>query len=72
LVKKLPLEELASLQAARRVVETDFGEAGRVLIRYSGTEPKLRLLVEGRDPLAVQAAMEALVLGARENLEVLD
>jgi phosphoglucosamine mutase len=72
LVKKLPLEELASLQAARRAVETDFGEAGRVLIRYSGTEPKLRLLVEGRDPLAVQAAMEALVLGARENLEVLD
>jgi phosphoglucosamine mutase len=72
LVKKLPLEELTNLQAARRVVETDFGEAGRVLIRYSGTEPKLRLLVEGRDPLAVQAAMEALVLGARENLEVLD
>ncbi|NCG08913.1 MAG: phosphoglucosamine mutase [Verrucomicrobia bacterium] len=72
LAEKLPLEGLASLQASRVAVERDFGEAGRVLIRYSGTEPKLRLLVEGRDPVAVEAAMEALVRGAREDLEVLD
>lgn len=72
LLEKLPMEGLASLQTARAAVEADFGEAGRVLIRYSGTEPKLRLLVEGRDPVAVEAAMEALVLGAREDLKVLD
>lgn len=72
LVKKLPLGELSSLQATRVKVEDDFGEAGRVLIRYSGTEPKLRLLVEGRDAIAVETAMAALERAAREDLEVLN
>lgn len=36
----------AGLQAARKQVEAMLGERGRVLIRASGTEPKLRLMVE--------------------------
>ncbi len=35
--------------------EADVGQAGgRVLLRYSGTEPKARLLIEGRDAQVIE------------------
>ena len=36
------------LEAVRRI-EAAFDGRGRVLIRYSGTEPKARIMVEGED-----------------------
>jgi phosphoglucosamine mutase len=39
----------APLQAATREAETVLGDAGRVLIRASGTEPLVRVMVEARD-----------------------
>jgi phosphoglucosamine mutase len=41
--------EHAGLVAAKTQVEAMLGERGRVLIRASGTEPKLRLMVEAED-----------------------
>ena len=46
---KPPLEELPEVLALVKEAETKLGNAGRVLLRYSGTEPKIRLLIEGRD-----------------------
>lgn len=71
-VEKIPLAELSKLPAAIAKLETDFGADGRVLIRYSGTEPKLRMLVEGKDEKVIAAAMKALETAARAELEVLD
>ena len=47
--EKLPLDQFPNVQ--KLVTETDkaLNGAGRVLLRYSGTEPKIRLLIEGRD-----------------------
>jgi phosphoglucosamine mutase len=69
--EKRPLESLQGLGAAIREAREDLGGRGRVLVRYSGTEPKLRLLVEGPTQAAVAAAMEGLAAAARADLEVL-
>jgi phosphoglucosamine mutase len=46
---KKPIESLPSLVEAVGRVEAALEGRGRVLIRYSGTEPKARILVEGED-----------------------
>ena len=45
--EKRPLEELGELQKVVRDVEEKLGDDGRVMVRYSGTESKARVLVEG-------------------------
>ena len=51
---KPPLEEIAGLNELIGQAESAMAEDGRVLVRYSGTEKKIRVMVEARD----QAVME--------------
>ncbi len=44
---KRPIEELPAVQAEINAAEQEFGDAGRVLVRFSGTEPLARVMVEG-------------------------
>ena len=46
---KPPLEEIAGLEKAVKAAEERLGRDGRILIRYSGTEAVLRVMVEGPD-----------------------
>ena len=46
---RVPLVQLNALQEEMRRADAAFGSAGRHLIRYSGTENKLRILVEHQD-----------------------
>ena len=46
---KPPLEELRDVMKLRDEIERELAGEGRVLLRYSGTEPKIRLLIEGRE-----------------------
>jgi phosphoglucosamine mutase len=57
---KRPLEELPAVQKAIGAVEKALGADGRVLVRYSGTEKKARVMVEGQD--------ERVIRGHAENI----
>jgi phosphoglucosamine mutase len=53
-IKNIDLENNKSIQDAVRNVESKLNDKGRVLIRASGTEPKIRVMVEGEDLEAVK------------------
>lgn len=53
LAAKPPLESLPGVQRLLREAEAALGGSGRVMIRYSGTEPKVRILVEAQTEVAV-------------------
>src|SRR2546426_2617542 len=46
---KPPIEELREVVKLREEVERELAGKGRVVLRYSGTESKIRLLIEGRE-----------------------
>jgi len=50
---------------AKAAAERDLGKAGRVLLRPSGTEPVLRVMVEGEDGVKVRALAEMLAESVR-------
>ena len=50
----------APLQAATQAAEAALGDAGRVLIRASGTEPLVRVMVEARDAALAQSTAERI------------
>ena len=58
--EKPALATLTRLTAAIHEVEAELGSRGRVMVRYSGTESKIRLLVEGPDASAVAAGIAKL------------
>ncbi len=68
--EKKPIETLPALTAAIKAVESELGAQGRVLVRYSGTESLLRLLVEGPTEETVSASLARLEAAAREDLDV--
>ena len=70
--EKKPLATLPTLTATIKSVEAELGARGRVLVRYSGTEPKLRLLVEGETTVQVKSCLDRLGAAARADLEVIE
>ena len=47
--EKVDLEKIPEVAAAMREVEDRLGANGRLLVRYSGTEPLLRVMLEGQN-----------------------
>jgi phosphoglucosamine mutase len=54
--EKKPFAQLAGVEQLVAAAEKELAaQGGRLLLRYSGTEPKVRLLVEGRDAAALKS-----------------
>jgi phosphoglucosamine mutase len=60
-----PLEEMARLGAAMEAARQALGGDGRVLVRWSGTEAKLRIMVEGPDAQAIGRWASDMAAAAR-------
>jgi phosphoglucosamine mutase len=58
---KVDLDNHADLKQAQLEVEESLGDEGRVLIRASGTEPLIRVMVEGKNLTLVQQSADKLV-----------
>ena len=59
----------STIDAAVRAAEARLGESGRVLLRPSGTEPLLRVMVEGSDAALVDAQARAIAEAVRETMQ---
>jgi phosphoglucosamine mutase len=58
--RKPPFSELPAVGASVDQAERALEGKGRVLLRYSGTEPKVRLLIEGRDAAQINALADQI------------
>ncbi|ADH70540.1 MULTISPECIES: phosphoglucosamine mutase [Nocardiopsis] len=67
-VDKARAKDSAELAAAVREAEEELGETGRVLIRPSGTEPKVRVMVEAPEQEQATAVAERLAAVVRSAL----
>lgn len=67
-VEKKQTGEIPGFDAAVKAAEERFGGDGRVFCRYSGTENKLRILVEGKDAILVDEIGEELAGIVRKEI----
>lgn len=67
-VDKSRLDDSAEVRAVVEAVESDLGSSGRVLLRPSGTEPLVRVMVEAPSHETAQVSAEAIAAAVRASL----
>jgi phosphoglucosamine mutase len=66
--RRRPIEEMPELGQLMGDTERALGDAGRLLVRWSGTEAKLRVMLEGPDVGVLQRLAADLIGAARRDL----
>jgi phosphoglucosamine mutase len=66
--KKEPLESMPRVKKEIDLARDKLGETGRILVRYSGTEPVARIMVEGQDESEIAALAQSLAEVIRQEL----
>jgi phosphoglucosamine mutase len=67
--ERIPLDQLPEVTETVKAIEKELGSNGRILLRYSGTELKIRLLVETRDEALLQPVADRVLAPIRKHLE---
>ncbi|MCM2257981.1 MAG: phosphoglucosamine mutase, partial [Vicinamibacteria bacterium] len=67
LPSRRPLDAMPELARATKQVEQALGQDGRVLVRWSGTEPKLRVMLEGPDEDQIRTWAKDLIAAAKRD-----
>ena len=65
---RVDVESVPAVADAMARVRAALGDQGRLLVRYSGTEPLLRIMIEGQDQATVQAWAEEIADAVRNTL----
>jgi phosphoglucosamine mutase len=63
-----PVEQMSKLAALSTKVTDELGDEGRLLVRWSGTEPKLRIMLEGPDEARLRDLAHALGEAAKKDI----
>ena len=66
--EKIDLQTVPQARQAIHEAEKRLGDNGRLLVRYSGTEPKLRIMTEGEDERLIQQVAQDLAQGLETML----
>jgi phosphoglucosamine mutase len=67
--QKIPIEELPKTKKAVEKAEKKLGAKGRLYVRYSGTENKLRIMVEGQNSIEIKETADEIANTAKEELD---
>jgi phosphoglucosamine mutase len=68
LPERRPLDQMPQLTKAITAAELGLGNDGRVVVRWSGTEPKLRVMVEGPDAAQLEHMASCMIDAAHVDL----
>lgn len=66
--EKKPFAELAGVEPLANKIETELGDRGRLLLRYSGTESLARVMIEGESEIEIKRQANALAEVIRGEL----
>jgi phosphoglucosamine mutase len=66
--QRVDLAEVAPIKQAIDEVEAELGDSGRILIRYSGTEPLLRVMIEGESQARISELADRIACLVREHI----
>jgi phosphoglucosamine mutase len=66
--EKLPFTDLATVQTAVDEVENELAGKGRLLLRYSGTEPLARVMIEGENQHQIESYAEKIAAAIKQEI----